>query len=235
LNASTPSRRAEAIQRLEYQLGHRFHDRTLLERALTHASARGRARSDNEKLEFLGDRVLGLIIAAALAEENRDADVGVMSRRLHSLTNGPACARVAKSAGVGDALRMAAGETRRGARSLDTILGDACEALIAALFLELGFVETSKIVLRLWSPLLAERMDADVVDPKTVLQEWAAANGRDPPGYRVIDKVGPDHAPMFTVEASIQGEPPENARASAVRAAEKAAALALLRRLRPSP
>lgn len=227
------SRRSEAIDRLESRLGHRFRDRELLEQALTHASARSRKRGDNERLEFLGDRVLGLIIAASLMDDDVEAEVGVLTRRLHGLTNGQACARVARSISLGEALRMPAGETRRGARALDTILGDACEALIAALYLEMGLTDAKTIVLRLWSTLMAEPLDADLVDPKTILQEWAAANGRGSPVYNILERTGPDHAPRFTLEARIVGEAPETASANAVRVAEKAAALALLRRLRP--
>lgn len=229
------NRRSQAIERLEERLGHHFRDRALLEQALTHASARSRNRGDNERLEFLGDRVLGLIIAASLINEDEEAEVGVLTRRLHGLANGLACARVARSVGLGDALRMPAGETRRGARALDTILGDACEALIAALYLELGLTETAAIVRRLWSPLMSEPHEAEVVDPKSILQEWAAANGRGPPIYRILDRSGPDHAPLFTIEARVEGETPETASANAVRVAEKSAALALLRRLRPEP
>ena len=130
---------------------------------------------------------------------------------------------------------MPDGETRRGARALDTILGDACEALIAALYLELGLTETAAIVLRLWSPLMSEPHEAEVVDPKSILQEWAAANGRGAPVYHILERSGPDHAPLFTLEARVEGEAPEMASATAVRAAEKAAALALLRRLRRDP
>jgi len=114
------------------------------------------------------------------------------------------------------------------------VLGDACEALIAALYLELGLDETTKIVLRQWAPLLAEPHDAEVVDPKTVLQEWAAANRRSAPAYRIVERTGPAHAPHFTLEVSIEGEAPESASAGAVRIAEKAAAFALLRRLKGS-
>jgi ribonuclease-3 len=229
------NRRLESIDRLEKRLGHHFRDRGLLEQALTHASARSRKRGDNERLEFLGDRVLGLIIAASLIDDDSEAEVGVLTRRLHGLANGLACARVARSIGLGEALRMPAGETRRGARALDTVLGDACEALIAALFLELGLRETAAIVLRLWTPLMSEPHDAEVVDPKSILQEWAVANGRGSPVYRILDRSGPDHAPLFTLEARVEGEAPERASANAVRVAEKAAALALLRRLRPEP
>lgn len=228
LNRNT---RSEAVERLEARLEHTFRRRELLERALTHASARGPRRADNERLEFLGDRVLGLTIAHALLETYPNASVGALTKRLHGLTNGQACARVARALDLGEALRLPAGETRRGARDLDTILGDACEALIAALYLELGPEAASQVVLRLWAPLLAEPHDPAMVDPKTILQEWAAANGRGAPIYRVVERTGPAHAPSFLVEASVAGETPQTARAGAVRAAEKAAALSLFRQV----
>ena len=160
----------------------------------------------------------------------------MLTRRLHGLVNGQACARVARSIGLGEALRMPDGETRRGARALDTILGDACEALIAALYLEFGLTETTAIVLRLWSPLMSEPHEAEVVDPKSILQEWAAAHGPRSAGLSAFSS---DRARttrlMFTLEARVEGEAPEMASATAVRAAEKAAALALLRRLRRDP
>lgn len=226
------NRRAEAVARLEANLGHQFEDRELLERALTHASARGPRGEDNERLEFLGDRVLGLVIAAGLLAADGVVGVGDLTKRLHGLTNGAACARVAREIGVGEALRLPGGETRRGARELTTILGDACEALIAALYLDLGLDGAAKIVLRLWRPLLAEPHDADLVDPKTALQEWSVANGSGPPAYRVLERSGPAHAPRFRVEVSIEGAPPQSASAGAVRTAEKAAALALLRHVK---
>jgi ribonuclease III len=224
--------RAEAIAKLEARLGHVFTDRELLERALTHASARGPRRKDNERLEFLGDRVLGLIIATALVSADAEAEVGDLTRRLHGLANGEACARVAQSIDLGEALRLPPSETRRGARELTSILGDACEALIAALYLELGLERTAEIVLDLWAPLMAAPHDPDEIDPKTQLQEWAAAHGRAPPAYRVLQRSGPAHAPKFTLEVVVDGEAPQTAAAGQVRAAEKAAALALLRRLK---
>jgi ribonuclease-3 len=226
------SPRTEAVARLEARLGHVFADRELLERALTHASARGPRRKDNERLEFLGDRVLGLTIAAALVGADAEAEVGDLTRRLHGLANGEACARVAQAIGLGEALRLPPGETRRGARELRSILGDACEALIAALYLELGLERAAAIVLDLWAPLMAAPHDPDEIDPKTQLQEWAAAHGRPAPAYRVLERAGPAHAPQFTLEVVVEGEPPQIAIAGQVRTAEKAAALALLKHLK---
>ena len=138
------NRREVAIDALEAKLGHRFLDRSLIDRALTHASASQGARKvpDNERLEFLGDRVLGLVMAHHLVVGDADATAGMLSKRLAGLVSRPACARAARDAGLGDALRLQGGETRRGGRDHDTILADACEAVIAALFLEIGLERT---------------------------------------------------------------------------------------------
>jgi ribonuclease-3 len=224
-------RRAQAVAALEARLGHVFADRELIDTALTHASARGPRRGDNERLEFLGDRVLGLAIAVAVLEADAKAGVGDLTKRLHGMVNGEACARVARELRLGEALRLPPGETRRGAREQDAILGDACEALIAALYLELGFEGAANFVNRLWAPLLAQPLDPAAANPKSELQEWAAAHGRPAPSYRLLAQAGPDHAPSFTMEASVAGETPETASAGSRRAAEKGAALALLRRL----
>jgi ribonuclease-3 len=227
------NRRVAAIEALERRLGHPFVDRSLLERALTHASAAGGAAKidHNERLEFLGDRVLGLIIADALVGRDRTANVGQLSKRLHVLVSGETCARVARSIGLGEALRLQGAPTG-GARDNTTILADACEALIAALYRELGLERAAAIVLTLWAPFLEEPIDPGLVNPKSELQEWAAAQGRTQPAYRVLGRTGPDHRPVFTVEASLEPSPPIIAEGSSLRAAEKAAALALLRRER---
>jgi ribonuclease-3 len=222
---------------MQVRLGHTFADKALLERALTHASAiAGSPRAaDNESLEFLGDRVLGLVIAEELTRRQTGADVGELSTRLHRLVSGEACARTAHTVGLGEAIRLPAGETRRGARQQRRILGDACEAVIAALYLELGLEGARPIILALWEPLLAEPHDRATSDPKTELQEWAAAAGRGAPAYRMIERSGPAHLPRFTVELAVAGEISVCASGGSLRVAEKAAALALLRRLRGAP
>jgi ribonuclease-3 len=230
------NRRLTAIADLETRLGHVFADRDLLEQALTHASVRAgggaRGLSDNERLEFLGDRVLGLVIADHLVALDPAAGAGDLTKRFHGLVSGEACARVARSLGLGEALRLPGGESRRGARDHETIVADACEAIIAALYLELGLPGAAAIVLTLWGPLLAEPHDPAAANPKSELQEWAAAQGKAAPVYRVLARAGPDHAPTFTLEVSIDGADPVIAQAGSVRAAEKAAALGLLRRAR---
>jgi ribonuclease-3 len=229
------NRRTAAIEALESRLGHVFADRGLLELALTHASVGGggpHRPPDNERLEFLGDRVLGLAMAEALMEADGDADEGALAKRYAALVSGAACARVARSIGLGEALRMAGADSRRGAREQETLLADGCEALIAALHLELGFAGAARIVRRLWAPLLAEPLDPAAANPKSALQEWAAAAGREAPVYRLVSRTGPDHSPAFVVEVVVEGEPPAQGSGGSLQAAQKAGALALLERRR---
>ena len=223
------SRRAVATDALEARLGYVFQDRDLLERALTHASASLGAVKlpDNERLEFLGDRVLGLTIAEALMQRDPQATAGNLSKRLAGLVNRGACARVARSAGLGDALRLQGGETRRGGRDHETILADGCEAIIAALYLELGFEAAARVVLTLWDALLDEPVDPLSANPKSELQEWAAAQGRSPPAYRLAERTGPDHQPTFSVEVTVD-DLAATGEGGSLQAAEKAAALTWL-------
>jgi ribonuclease-3 len=222
-------RRAAAVAGLEAALGYVFADRGRLDVALTHASARRPRGADNDRLEFLGDRVLGLIIAEALVSRAPEASVGELTRRVHVLVSGDVCAQVAAALGLGPALRLAGGETRRGARIQASILADACEALIAALYLEAGLERTGEIVRRLWSPYLDAPLDPALANPKSELQEWAAARGLPAPTYRMLSRAGPDHSPRFVVEANIAGMAAVSAPGGSLREAEKAAALALLR------
>jgi ribonuclease-3 len=231
------NKRAQAAVDVQARLGHVFADQALLERALTHASAVSGSRkpADNERLEFLGDRVLGLVIAQALGERDPEAGAGDLSKRLHGLVSGEACATVARDIGLGEALRLPPGEAKRGARDQRAILADACEAVIAALYLELGLEKAAAIVRGLWASLLDAPHDPAAANPKSELQEWAAAHGRPAPAYRVVARDGPPHQPKFTLEVSIGGEATEIASGGSLRAAEKTAALALLRRVREAP
>ena len=211
--------RAEAVEALQVRLGHRFADPTLLERALTHAS-----------VGQTPDRVLGLCIAEALLERYPVAPEGDLSKRLNALVSGATCAGVARALGLGAALRMAGGETRNGLRDNDTVLGDACEGLIAALYLDAGLGRTTEIVRALWAEAMARVDTVGVLNPKSQLQEWAAAKKRSAPVYRVVGRTGPDHAPEFTVEVEVSGLPGVAAVGGSRQAAETAAALALLQR-----
>jgi len=224
-------RRAAAIADLEGRLGHVFRDRALLERALTHSSV-GKGAADNERLEFLGDRVLALVIAETLLALQPDAEAGPLSKRLHVLVSRDACAEVGRALGVGPALRLPGGETRRGARDQARFLADACEALIGALYLDAGLDAARERVLAAWSGMIESPHDERSANPKSRLQEWAAAAGRGAPAYRLVGREGPDHAPSFEVEVEIEGAA-ARASAGSRQAAEKAAALALLEREEP--
>lgn len=224
--------RAQAVDALQKRLGHQFVDPALLERALTHASVGqtiDRVRH-NERLEFLGDRVLGLCIAEALLDRYPAAPEGELAKRLNALVSGLTCAGVARALGVGPALRMAGGETRSGLRDNDTVLGDACEGLIAALYLDIGLERTAAIVRGLWAEPMAQLEKAGVLNPKSQLQEWAAAKKRGVPVYRVVGRQGPDHSPQFTVEVEVAGLASASAVGGSRQAAETAAALVLLTR-----
>ena len=223
-------RRAAAIAQLEARLDYRFRDRGLLERALTHVSVGSGARNveHNERLEFLGDRVLGLLAAEALAAHHPDWREGDLSRRHAMLVSGRTCALVARDLGLAEALRLAGSTTKQGGRDNDRILGDAMEALMAALYLDGGLAVARRVFTSAWSAILAAAVADEGKEPKTALQEWAMARGLPLPAYRVISRSGPDHAPTFIVEVSVEGHPAQRAAGFSLRDAEKGAARAFL-------
>jgi len=225
-------KRAAAIAELEARLGHVFADRELLERALTHASVGSGARRvpHNERLEFLGDRVLGLLAAELLIARHPDWREGELTRRHARLVAGKTCAEVGRRIGLPAALRLAGGASKQGGRENDRILGDAMEALIAAVYLDGGLAAARAVFAEAWTDAIASAVAAQGREPKTALQEWAMAAGRPLPSYREVSRSGPDHAPLFVVEVSVEGHAPERAVGSSLREAEKAAALALLER-----
>ena len=204
-----------------------FKDPSLLERALTHASAGG---DDNERLEFLGDRVLGFLIAEILVKKFPKESEGTLALKLNALVRMEACARVAEQAGVDKALIMAPSEDRAGGRRKGAILGDACEALIAALYLDGGILAARRFVTKYWTPLMTE-VQGDLRDPKNALQEWAQGRKLGTPTYRLSKREGPDHAPRFTVDVLVKGQEPVQGEGSNLRSAEQAAARNLLARL----
>jgi ribonuclease-3 len=216
---------------LEAALGHKFKSRTLLQRALTHASKRTEKKSlpDNERLEFLGDRVLGLAIAELLSERHAEASEGELARRFNRLVRKETCARVARELSVGEALLLSTAEAESGGRDKDTILGDACEALLGAVFLEGGYLAARDVVRRLWTPL-TEGLPDSAADAKSALQEWAQGNGLPLPEYAEVSRKGPDHAPHFTSEVRIPGRSPARGEGTSKRAAEQAAAAEMLAR-----
>lgn len=202
-----------------------------MERALTHASVRGGkvARFDNERLEFIGDRVLGLAIAEALNGQYPDASEGELARRYNRLVRGEACAKVARTIGLGDHLILSESEADSGGRNKTTILADAAEALLGAVFIDGGFEKARGVVHRLWREQ-SELVPEVSVDAKSALQEWAQGQGLALPRYTVVARNGPDHAPRFTAEVLIAGKAPAQGEGASKRIAEQAAASALLTR-----
>ena len=224
--------RSDAVELLELRLNHFFADRLLLERALTHASVHGTKGTlrDNEVLEFIGDRVIGLFAAERLAELYPQATEGELSVRLHSLVSRGACARVAREMGLGSALRLAGGETRSGGRNKDSILSDACEAIMAAVYYDAGLEAARTVFLNLWQAEFDASDKNSLKDTKTALQIWALAQGKPLPAYSVVARKGPDHAPTFTVEVAVQGLDPARADGRSRQEAEMSAAGELLSR-----
>ncbi|RXF73875.1 ribonuclease III [Hansschlegelia zhihuaiae] len=225
-------RRASADGALEARLGHVFADRTLLERALTHITA---ARSKEgrlgsyQRLEFLGDRVLGLAVADMLIGAYPTADEGELSRRLAELVRAETCAEVAEAMELGPYIRLGAGEAGSGGRRKAAILSDVCEAVIGATHLDGGYAAAAALVERFWGErLLAPKRP--LRDPKTELQEWAQGRGLAAPVYREVARSGPDHNPQFRVAVMVEGVEEAQGGGRSKRAAEQAAAEALLAR-----
>ncbi|KFI31122.1 ribonuclease III [Haematobacter massiliensis] len=221
---------SQELQAFSGRLGHDFDDPALLVRALTHASIGSATRPDNQRLEFLGDRVLGLIIADALLSADSGASEGQVAPRFNALVRKETCADVARQIGLGDVLKLGRSEMMSGGRRKEALLGDAMEAVIAALYLDAGLETTRSIVLSLWGDRI-DRVDADARDAKTQLQEWAQARGLSPPRYIEKGRSGPDHAPVFTIEVQLDNGETATAKARAKRQAEQAAARMLLDRL----
>ena len=224
--------RQSAISALQTRLGYQFQDQSCLEEALSHASlGQGLKKvANNERLEFLGDRLLNLMVAEELMRLHPDEREGELSKRLHVLVSRETCARVARSIDLGPALRLPGGETRRGARDQDTVLADAMEAIIAALYLEAGLEGLKTVFQPLWQGEFCAVTTTGYANPKSDLQEWAAAEKRGMPRYEVVGREGPDHAPTFTVEVTIEGFEPARAVGRSRQEAEKGSATALLKR-----
>ncbi len=212
------------------RIGHDFAQPELLIRALTHGSVSSATRPDNQRLEFLGDRVLGMVIAEALFRADPEAAEGKLAPRYNALVRKEACAAVARDIGLGDVLKLGRSETLSGGRRKLALLGDAMEAVIAAVYLDAGFDAARAMVLRLWKERI-ESVAEDARDAKTALQEWAQARGLAPPQYVEVARTGPDHAPVFTIEARLAGHAPARAEAASKRGAEQAAAARLLAEL----
>lgn len=218
------------LKALEKRLGHQFGDPALLVRAVTHSSISSPTRADNQRLEFLGDRVLGLVMAEALLSHDEKASEGQLAPRFNALVRKETCADVARDVALGDALKLGRSEMLSGGRRKQALLGDAMEAVIAAVYLDAGFDAAKDLIVRLWGNRIYT-VEADARDAKTTLQEWAQARGLNPPKYEMLSRTGPDHAPVFTIAAKLDNGESEEATAGSKRQAEQAAAKALLMRL----
>lgn len=217
------------------RLGHEFADPSLLVRALTHGSLSSATRPDNQRLEFLGDRVLGLTIADALLAHDRHATEGQLAPRLNALVRGETCAQIAREIGLGEVMKLGRSEMMTGGRRKDALLGDAMEAVIAAVYLDAGFEAARAVILRLWGKRL-DSAEAAAFNPKTALQEWAQAQGMGPPGYRIAERSGPDHAPSFRIVVRLDdGREAEASGTGTKRNIEQAAASAMLAQIGEIP
>ncbi|MEM9437853.1 MAG: ribonuclease III [Pseudomonadota bacterium] len=218
---------AGEVRAFEERLGYSFTQPELLVTALTHASLSSATRSDNERLEFLGDRVLGLVMAEALLDADTSASEGQLAPRFNALVRKETCAEVARQVGLGEVLKLGRSEMLSGGRKKDALLGDGMEAVIAAVYRDGGMEAARAMILRLWGQRVNEVED-DARDAKTALQEWAQARKMPPPSYVELARSGPDHAPEFTIEARLKDGRTARAKAGSKRLAEQAAAKALL-------
>lgn len=215
------------IKAFQHRLGYEFSNPELLVRALTHGSVSSATRPDNQRLEFLGDRVLGLVMATALLEADKKASEGQLAPRFNALVRKEACADVARQIDLGAVLKLGRSEMLSGGRRKQALLGDAMEAVIAAIYRDAGFEAARDVILALWGDRI-HTVESDARDAKTSLQEWAQARGQKPPSYIEVKRSGPDHAPIFTIAARLQDGAEAQATAGSKRQAEQAAAKALL-------
>ena len=225
-------RRTRAATVLEERIGYHFTDPSQLEVALTHISALRGARNragSYQRLEFLGDHVLGLVISDMLYRAFPKADEGELSRRLADLVRKETCTEIARSIDLGAAIRIGSSEHNAGARTRPAILADVCEAVIGAVYLDGGYKAAEQLVERLWEVRL-QATAQPLRDPKTVLQEWAQARGLPTPAYREVARSGPDHNPEFRVAVQLPAYTPAEGLGRSKRAAEQAAAAAMLAR-----
>lgn len=218
------------LKAFEARIGHSFKRPEYLGRAVTHASMSSANRDDNQRLEFLGDRVLGLVMAEALLSIDPNASEGQLAPRFNALVRKETCADVAREVELGQVLRLGRSEMISGGRRKQALLGDAIEAVIAAVYLDGGFDAAKALILRLWGNRI-ETVEEDARDAKTALQEWAQARKLAPPKYVQTARSGPDHAPVFTISARLENGAEASATAPSKRSAEQAAATTLLAQL----
>jgi len=214
---------------LEERIGYTFKNPVLLRQALTHSSKSG--EDNNERLEFLGDRVLNLIMAHALFEQFPQEAEGSLAKRHSALVQGRMLAAIGTGIALGDFIILSDSERHSGGAENENIVSDAMEALLGAVFLDGGLTPAQEMILRLWGDNI--RNTAEVyADPKTALQEWVQARGLPLPDYEIVGKSGPDHAPLFILEVKVKGHSPLRAEGPSRRQAEKTAAALMLAALK---
>jgi ribonuclease-3 len=222
--------RGRGHQRLEARLGYRFADPDLLDRALTHSSAVSpskRIERSYQRLEFLGDRVLGLVVADLLYRRFPRANEGELSRSLNTLVRKETCAAVARQLDIGSELNLGEAEARTGGATKEAILGDVAEAVIGAVYCDGGLGQAYEAVERLFGDFIGHAGNVRA-DPKTTLQEWAQGRGLEPPLYSEVERTGPDHAPRFTIAVTLGDFPAVTATGTSKKLAEHKAAEAFL-------
>ena len=220
-------KKSESIRFFEQRLGYEFSDVSLLIEALTHSSIASESRKDNQRLEFLGDRVLGLVMAEALLEIDQFASEGTLAPRFNALVRKEVCAEVARHIDLGGVLKIGRSEMLSGGRRKDALLGDGMEAVIAAIYKDGGFEVAKRTITELWGDRI-KNVKGDARDAKTMLQEWAQARGQNPPKYEIMSQSGPDHAPEFLVKVLLDSGETADATAGSKRQAEQMAAKSLL-------
>lgn len=211
----------------EGRIGYEFSDPALLVTAVTHSSRSSSTRPDNQRLEFLGDRVLGLVMSQALLNDDQDAPEGLLAPRFNALVRKETCADIAREIDIGSVLKLGRSEMMTGGRRKLALLGDAMEAIIAAVYLDGGLDAAQTMILRLWGERISS-VESDARDPKTSLQEWVQARRQNPPTYSEVARSGPDHAPIFTIRCELADGRSSEAKAGSKRIAEQEAAKTLL-------
>ena len=231
--AGVPSLPDATLKAAQDAVGYKFRDGKLLVRALTHPSAVGNGdavRESNQRLEFLGDRVLNLVIAERLMERRKMESEGELAPRLNRLVKKGACADAVRHLNLQEFVLLSDGEEAAGGRDRESTLGDACEAIIGAIFKDGGLSPARKFIEKAWAPQFASA-PAETKDPKTLLQEWAQGHGLPLPGYDVLSRSGPDHEPIYEIEAKVEGRGSAVATGPSKREAERSAAALLLQSL----
>ena len=218
-----------SFKKLEDIIGYEFRDQHLLERALTHSSTND--DFNYQRLEFLGDRVLGLVIAHALFEKFRGENEGGLAKRHTALVQGTTCAIIGQEHNIGDFIILSDAERDAGGNLNENIISDVVESLLGAIYIDGGYEAAQQVILKLWGKNI-ETLEAAPQDPKTELQEWVQARALALPRYDIIGKSGPDHAPVFIVQLIIEGFDSVMAEGSTRRQAEKTVARTMLKVLK---